>query len=360
MADPYAYDNSRQALYTPAVGATFFKGWDQPKDTTDHDLLCAEMSRLAYADKQKATEALRTVGFTLKLWVGGETPAARKKTLGTDGFIATSEADGLTVFAFRGTESTKPEDLLADGFADSGPWVKSGQVHQGFAHAYGAVREVANEVLTRHPGTLLITGHSLGAALATLAAAEHATRQPELITFGSPRVGDRTFAASLNGLSIHRFVDCCDLVTRIPPKEFGQTEIEELLADLVVDPIAKGGVPAVASALSLALGILGIRPKYVDVGDAKYRDRAGNELQAGTTIADDQKAARTAYQGHVIPRPKDVLETLLSGAAAAGAKGLREALRRFGAALFQGGTVPLRDLADHAPINYVSIFTGRV
>jgi hypothetical protein len=39
---------------------------------------------------------------------------------------------------------------------------------------------------------------------------------------------------------------------------------------------------------------------------------------------------------------------------------IRAAVRTFAARLFQGDPVPLRDLADHAPINYVSLFTGRV
>jgi hypothetical protein len=38
-----------------------------------------------------------------------------------------------------------------------------------------------------------------------------------LYTFGSPRVGDAQFVSTLNGLSNSRFVDCCDLVARLPP-----------------------------------------------------------------------------------------------------------------------------------------------
>jgi pimeloyl-ACP methyl ester carboxylesterase len=363
MAKEYPYDDSGKALYTPAKDVGFFESWDQ-RDTDNHALLCAEMSRLAYAtDKETVTEALRTIGFTRKLWMGGETPAERMKTLGTDGFIATNEA-GLAVLAFRGTEANKPEDLLADGFALPGPWVKSGQVDQGFARSYKAVREDINEVLTQHHGTLLVTGHSLGAALATLAAAEHVARTPTLITFGSPRVGDEAFASLLDGLKeqrkIHRFVDCCDLVTRVPPEQFHQSEIKELLMELVPDSVA-GSVPVVATGLALALRLFGIQPQYVHVGDAKYRDRSGKTPPAGTTVADDQQAARLAYEGHVIPEPEDLLHSLRSAVtAAANAGGLRNAIRKFGAELFQGGRAPLRDLADHAPINYVSLFSGRI
>src|SRR5215472_14011749 len=51
-----------------------------------------------------------------------------------------------------------------------------------------------------------VTGHSLGAALCTLYAMEHARRQKpgslRLSTFASPRVGDANFASIFNGLGL--------------------------------------------------------------------------------------------------------------------------------------------------------------
>ena len=119
MARTYPYDISRQALYRPAAGAVFFEAWVRERDTRNTDLLCAEMSRLAYAGRATVASSLDSIGFTLRLWFGGEAPEERLRTKGTDGFVATS-AD-LTVLAFRGTEANKPEDLLADLFAISGP-----------------------------------------------------------------------------------------------------------------------------------------------------------------------------------------------------------------------------------------------
>src|SRR5262249_54451343 len=63
-----------------------------------------------------------------------------------------------------------------------------------------------------------LTGHSLGAALATLAAARWAAghRVQGLYTFGSPRVGNAAFAATVPG-PCYRFVNNNDVVTRLPP-----------------------------------------------------------------------------------------------------------------------------------------------
>jgi len=63
----------------------------------------------------------------------------------------------------------------------------------------------------------LFTGHSLGAAMATLASSLQAPKS--LYTIGCPRVGDQAFADLLQGLDNHRYVDCCDLVPRVPPEE---------------------------------------------------------------------------------------------------------------------------------------------
>lgn len=90
-----------------------------------------------------------------------------------------------------------------------------GSVHCGFLTAYATVKQQLLSALTdiinsTSPSalTLSFTGHSLGGALATVAAADIQTSLGELhpsgaylpsfvtrvVTFGSPRVGDKAFA----------------------------------------------------------------------------------------------------------------------------------------------------------------------
>ncbi|HTZ70951.1 MAG TPA: GH25 family lysozyme, partial [Acetobacteraceae bacterium] len=77
-----------------------------------------------------------------------------------------------------------------------------------------------------------ITGHSLGAALATLYVMENAKTEqlanPALCTFASPLVGDATFAAAFNalGLTSWRVDNAPDLVTKIPPAILGFVHVD--------------------------------------------------------------------------------------------------------------------------------------
>ena len=138
----------------------------------------------------------------------------------------------VAILAFRGTEPKQIEDWLTDARFSPKPWDSGlGEVHTGFA---GALEGVYPEIVARiealrGSGRLLyLTGHSLGAALATLMATRLAARQvypvQGVYTYGSPRTGNPEFADAytrLVGDRTHRFVNNEDLVTRVPPRAFG-------------------------------------------------------------------------------------------------------------------------------------------
>lgn len=99
------------------------------------------------------------------------------------------------------------------------------QIHQGFAKAYLSVREEIHGAINSHaPAQVTVTGHSLGAALATLAAVDiqyNFSPQVEMIniyTFGSPRVGNSGFRESFNRRvpASYRFVYGMDIVPALP------------------------------------------------------------------------------------------------------------------------------------------------
>src|SRR5262245_27360095 len=169
MARSYAYQNSAQMLYWPAHGPAFFEQWTAD-DASNDDLLCAEMSRLAYADRATVKRVLQAAPgtFTLIDWIGGETAEQRGATQGTDGFLATRSSVVLTVLAVRCTESNKPEDIVTDALATSIPRdprdPTRGNVHRGFARAYASIQPRVRQALPPR-GRLLVTGHSLGAGL---------------------------------------------------------------------------------------------------------------------------------------------------------------------------------------------------
>jgi predicted lipase len=106
-------------------------------------------------------------------------------------------------------------DLLTDLDALPADWPAGGKVHRGFVGALDRVWPQIEGQLAALDMPVLFTGHSLGAALATLAAGR---RAPDtLYTFGSPRVGDAGFSATLATSVVYRYVNCCDIVAQIPP-----------------------------------------------------------------------------------------------------------------------------------------------
>src|SRR5262249_24117380 len=98
-------------------------------------------------------------------------------------------------------------------------WPAGGNVHSGFARALGRVKPKVDEVLEGLTPPIVMTGHSLGAALATLAASLY--RPSLLVTFGSPRVGAAAFRDMLaSAVVAERYVDCCDIVCHLLPPPY--------------------------------------------------------------------------------------------------------------------------------------------
>jgi hypothetical protein len=218
---PYA--PSRQALLHPESQPTVFPS---PKPL-DEDGVCAELSRLAYIRFEQSGEGLEELQQALQR--GGLQYAKHfyDSGTGTQAFAALKPG-GDVFLVFRGTQPDDPTDIGTDADLILRRWrglPGEAAVHSGFAYALDSIwdKDILPWLEGRKGAKLWLTGHSLGAALATLAAA--LCPQATLITFGSPRVGNPAFAQSFAEQRVRRFVNCCDVVTMIPPNLIGYKHV---------------------------------------------------------------------------------------------------------------------------------------
>jgi pimeloyl-ACP methyl ester carboxylesterase len=276
----------------------------------------AEASMLAYAQPAFAVPRFRAAGLPHVRFFSANS---------TQCYVA--HTDAFVIVAFRGSEIRKREGadgrgvgyIVADWRADlSTKLVESGRgaaVHEGFKEALDEVWDprdradgeewlgsyldrVANADGNRRP--VWFTGHSLGGALATLAAERYGDAAG-LYTFGSPRVGDRAFAERFR-VDSYRFVHNDDVVAKVPP-------------------VGLHSRPSIAPRLRL-MG------SYRHVGRLKYI----NSANAESVVLDDPS---------LWVRTKDNLTRVVKNAV-----NLRLFVSR--------GKLPGSSLIDHAPIHYAT------
>jgi len=212
---------------------------DLSKGLQDFDtktaLSLAKAAQLIYQDLSYVAEIATRWGIDVK----NNFRYINSKVQDTQAFLF--RTDDYIVLAFRGSQELKDWQTnfrtRLQKFAlttqmetldeDASP--PKGQVHRGFQTAWNSVeRGIIKQIRLWNEGRkvplpLLITGHSLGGALATVAAASLVKRKypvQGLYTFGQPRVGDLIFSAEINILlkgKVFRFVNNNDIVPHIPP-----------------------------------------------------------------------------------------------------------------------------------------------
>lgn len=147
----------------------------------------------------------------------------------TQAFIAGNET--IIIIAFRGTQIKKLQDIITD--VEFKPTQGAlGNVHRGFYKALHEVwgvnalkedmRQYLKSILNNNQ-SVWFCGHSLGAALAILAASEYVLNDNGKVngiyTVGQPRVGNDEFAAGFDKAlpdRCFRFINNNDIVTRVP------------------------------------------------------------------------------------------------------------------------------------------------
>lgn len=182
----------------------------------------------------------------------------------TQAFVMTDTAEDakFVLLAFRGTEMLNMRDWMTDFDVSRKGMGDMGNVHLGFLKALGLqdedatdaldafpreappappqgkhfsyyqLREVLRKQLEKHPNAqIVVTGHSLGGALAVIFPALLAMHEEKdildrlavVVTYGQPRVGDDKFAeyfqakvVKATGAAYGRFVYRYDIVPRVP------------------------------------------------------------------------------------------------------------------------------------------------
>ncbi|XP_016492221.1 triacylglycerol lipase OBL1-like isoform X1 [Nicotiana tabacum] len=227
-----------------------FKPWDK----TYIVALSAIASKVAYENKAFIRA---TVEDQWKMELQGAYDFWNEyhQTKSTQGFIfhdKTTSPDRIIV-AFRGTEPFNSDDWSTDFDISWYKFHSIGKVHSGFMKAMGlqkdeswpanipqddqrpvayyTIREKLRDLFQKNNKTkFVLTGHSLGGALAVLFAAVLAfhneafilERLEAIYTFGQPRVGDSEFGDFMKeqfrnyGIEYYRFVYSHDIVTRLP------------------------------------------------------------------------------------------------------------------------------------------------
>ena len=157
-----------------------------------------------------------------------------------------AEGHGATILAFAGTDPLVPANWFTDfdvklmpGIAMPGATVSPGSVHRGFENGLNAVwDQVAAALAGRGAQPVVVAGHSLGAALAAVAADRALSdenlnvRASAVYCFGMPRVGDADFALRYNdtlGATTYRLVHGEDIVATVPPSRLGFRHVGRLI-----------------------------------------------------------------------------------------------------------------------------------
>jgi hypothetical protein len=208
----------------------------------------AEAATLAYADEDFAARRFKAAGLDEVRFFDQRS---------TQCFVASNR--DVAVVAFRGSEVWKRRDQQGEPVAIADfmtnvdfwltDWTGGARVHRGFKNA---LEEVWGELfpylraLQGRGCRIWMTGHSLGAALATLAADRYGEVQG-VYTFGSPRVGNSRFKDRY-AIRTYRFVNGSDMVTGLPPAGFyvhvGEPKFIDGEGRILDRPVANGPVMA--------------------------------------------------------------------------------------------------------------------
>lgn len=289
----YHYDRKKNPFNPSAVGFA-----------PNNALCLAAASNLAYENSDSLRSAeVKKWGFSRFRAIN----VIKKPFIGTQAIVC-ADPDILLI-AFRGTEPGNLMDWLTNARFEltSGPIKNSSnKVHRGFQDALDSawpqLEDAISDLWTSNQA-IWVTGHSLGAALATLTAARLSlgvgvrNRQLNvqgLYTFGQPRTGNRNFAMTFDQQfkrRSFRFVNNNDIVTEVPPMGLllRYWHIDQLIY-IDADGILRSDLSTFRRILE---GIKGLRTDFGKIGLDALKDHAmNNYVKLVRKYVEDLKTGR--------------------------------------------------------------------
>jgi hypothetical protein len=203
---------------------------------------------MGWAGVQARLAALSYVGTPIGNWAGA----------GTQGYLAVNQHHA--VIAFRGTEPGDFRDLLINLKLFLAPEAGEAKVHSGFQTALNQVWPLVEALLRLLPPDLplLFCGHSLGGALAMLAASRLSARTPKVYTYGGPRVGNPAWGQRLlsaTNKQVFRNVNEEDIIASVPARRLGYAHAPANVIRLREGSVSEDTVDLGANSLELAAAI---------------------------------------------------------------------------------------------------------
>ncbi len=180
----------------------------------ENAMILADCAHLAYLTPNYVAQQLEGWGYQSFHWIAD-------KDTDTQAFVV--EKENHLVVCFRGTSSGR--DAIMDlKFLRTEAFGGVGSVHRGFKKALDSVWNQLKEIVGTFDSSkrLFVCGHSLGAALAQLAAyrlAKNGSQIAGVYVYGSPRIGNRSFREAYNQLLQEQtflHINNKDIVTQSP------------------------------------------------------------------------------------------------------------------------------------------------
>ena len=231
-------------------------------------------------------------------------------------FAGVMEYSDIVVVAFQGTitEFGLDGEFRLDSLID---WMQNfrvkqlkttetnlpGLVHEGFFRQLELIAEKVGDALPkRGDKPIVVTGHSQGGAVATLATKllkDQGFPVRESYTFAAPRAGDAAFSRSVK-TPVHRVEFGDDIVPHVPPMLAHGSVIVNGLSS-----IPRRFVPKVLLVFQDFVKRLK-KQSYVGVGKLTYRDEGGKLLTDRT--ASQEKTLFTKRKARLLFAGKNLVE----------------------------------------------------